>query len=143
MVLGTRAHQLALYVIFESPLQMVSDAPESYKGENDFEFIKQVPASWDETRFVAGRVGEYAVIARRSGDDWYIGGITNWTARELELPLTFLSKGDYVADIYADAPDSAQNPKHTTIERKPLTASTLKLPLAPGGGFAIRVHAAR
>jgi alpha-glucosidase len=139
MVLGTRAHQLALYVIFDSPLQMVADAPDSYKGQKDFDFIKAVPASWDETRFVAGRVGEYATIARRSGNEWYLGGITNWTARDIELPLTFLSKGDYIAEIYSDAPDADRNPKHTTIEQKRVNAAAnLKMLLATGGGIAIR-----
>jgi alpha-glucosidase len=143
MVLGTRAHQLALYVVFESPLQMVSDAPESYQGQKDFDFIRAVPASWDETRFLAGSVGEYAAIARRSGTDWYIGAITNWTPREIEVPLTFLGKGDYVADVYSDAPDAARNPKRTGIEEERVNASSaLKLALASGGGVAIRLHPA-
>jgi alpha-glucosidase len=141
MVLGTRAHQLALYVLFESPFQIVADSPESYKGQKDFEFIKAVPANWDETRFLTGRVGEYVAIARRNGNDWYVGGITNWTARELSLPLTFLANGDYVADIFADAPDAGQNPKHTAIEQKRVNAAApLKLALASGGGVAIRIR---
>lgn len=139
MVLGTRAHQLALYVVFESPLQVVADRPEAYKGQKDFDFIKAVPASWDETRFVSGQVGEYAAIARRSGNGWYLGGITNWTARTLDLPLGFLGKGNYIAEIYADAPDATANPKHTSIEQQRVNASTpLKISMASGGGVAIR-----
>ena len=84
MGLGTRAHELALYVVLESPLQMVSDYPEHYAGQHDFEFIKQVPTTWDEVRVLAGRPMENITVARRSGKDWYIGSITNWDERDLE-----------------------------------------------------------
>jgi alpha-glucosidase len=144
MVMGTRAHQLALYVVFDSPLTMVSDYPEAYKGQKDFEFIKEVPSSWDETHVVSGKVGEFVTIARKKGSDWYLGGITNRDARELNLPLEFLGPGEYVAEIYSDAPDAAANPKHTTIEQRRVTASTsLKVNLAPGGGVAVRFSPAK
>jgi alpha-glucosidase len=143
MVLGTRAHQLALYVVFESPLMMVSDYPEAYKGQRDFDFIRAVPATWDDTRAVNGRVGEYVTVARRKGSSWYLGAITNWSGREIDLPLGFLGAGEYIADIYSDAPDAEANPKHTTIEQKRLRNTTrLKLTLAPGGGAAIRFQPA-
>ncbi len=139
MVMGTRAHQLALYVVFDSPLMMVSDAPEAYQGQKDFEFIKNLPATWDQIRVVNGRVGEFVTVARQSGREWYLGGITNGDAREVEIPLEFLGPGDYTAEIYADAPDAGVTPKHTAIEQKRLNAATrLKLSLAPGGGVAIR-----
>jgi alpha-glucosidase len=139
MVMGTRAHQLALYVVFDSPLMMVSDYPEAYKGQKDFEFIKAVPSSWDETREVTGKVGEFVTIARKKGAEWYLGGITNWDSREVSIPLEFLGAGEYLAEIYSDAPDAAVNPKHTTIEQRRVTASTvLKVNLAPGGGVAVR-----
>jgi alpha-glucosidase len=144
MVMGTRAHQLALYVVFDSPLMMVSDYPEAYKGQKDFEFIKEVPSSWDETREVTGKVGEFVTIARKKGADWYLGGITNWDSREVSIPLEFLGAGEYVAEIYSDAPDAAVNPKHTTIEQRRVTASTsLKVNLAPGGGVAVRFSPAK
>ena len=140
MVMGTRAHQLALYVVFESPLTMVSDSPEAYKAEKDFEFIKDVPATWEETRVVNGRVGEFVTVARQSGRDWYLGGITNGDARELEIPLEFLGSGDYMAEIYSDASDAEVNPKHTLIEQRRVNAAgRLKLSLAPGGGLAVRL----
>ena len=139
MVLGTRAHQLALYVVFESPLTMVSDAPEAYRGQKDFEFIKEVPSTWDETRAINGKVGEFITLARKKGNDWYLGGITNSDPRELSIPLAFLGPGEYTAEIYSDAPDAAANLKHTTIEQRRVTASTiLKMNLAPGGGVAVR-----
>ena len=97
---------------------MVSDYPEAYKGQKDFEFIKEVPASWDETRVVNGKVGEFVTVARKKGSDWYLGGITNWDAREVSIPLEFLGSGEYIAEIYSDAPDADVNPKHTTIEQR-------------------------
>ena len=139
MTLGTRAHQLALYVVFDSPLMMVSDSPAAYQGEKDFDFIKEVPTSWDETRVVSGKVGEFVTIARRSGRNWYLGAITDSDTREVEVPLGFLGAGDWVAEMYSDASDADANPKHTSIERKRVTAGDkLKLTLASGGGVAIR-----
>ncbi len=144
MVMGTRAHQLALYVVFDSPLMMVADYPEAYKGQKDFEFIKEVPSSWDETHVVNGKVGEFVTLARKKGGEWYLGGITNWDSREVNIPLEFLGAGEYIAEIYSDAPDAAINPKHTTIEQRRVTASTLlKVNLAPGGGVAIRFAPAK
>ena len=143
MVLGTRAHQLALYVVFESPFMMVSDYPEAYKGQKDFEFIRAVPASWDETKVVNGRVGEFVTIARKRGNTWYLGSITNWSEREIEVPLEFLGSGEYVAEIYSDASDASVNPKHTDIEQKTVNGKMrLKLLLASGGGAAVRFQPA-
>jgi alpha-glucosidase len=139
MAMGTRAHQLALYVVFDSPLMMVSDYPEAYKGQKDFEFIKEVPSSWDETREINGKVGEFVTLARRKGNEWYLGAITNWDSREVSIPLEFLGPGNWTAEMYSDAPDAGVNPKHTVIEQRPVTASTLlKVNLAPGGGVAVR-----
>jgi alpha-glucosidase len=88
-------------------------------------------------------VGEFVTIARRSGKDWFLGSITDWTAREIEVPLEFLGKGDYLAEIYADAGDAGVNPKHTAIEEKKVNAGMrLTLKLAAGGGAAIRFRAA-
>ena len=92
MVMGTRAQQLALYVIFQTPLQMVSDSPQSYAGAAAFQFIKDVPVSWDATQVLNGRPGEFVTIARRHGDEWYLGSMTNWTPRTIDLPLSFLGR---------------------------------------------------
>ncbi|MEJ2076951.1 MAG: glycoside hydrolase family 97 protein [Acidobacteriota bacterium] len=138
MVLATRAHELALYVVFESPLVMVSDYPGAYKEEPAFQCLRDVPATWDETRALNGHVGEYVTVARRSSRDWYVGSITNRTPREIRLPLGFLGEGEYVAEIYADAPDAATAPKQTSISQQRVRAtSELHLKLAPGGGVAI------
>lgn len=140
-VMGTRAQQLALYVVYESPFQMVSDSPQAYRGQPGFEFIREVPAAWDETRVLAGKPGESATIARRVGNDWYIGSINNWSVRDITVPLSFLNDGDYKAEIYADAHDAAIEPKHLEISHKTVRKSdALSFRLAPGGGLAIRLQ---
>lgn len=139
MVQGTRAQQLAMYVIAYAPFQMVSDAPQAYANQPGFQFIRDVPAAWDETRGLDGFPGESITVARRSGHDWYLGSITNWTARDISVPLDFLGSGTWTAQIYADASDADQVPKHVSIETKTVSQrDTLKLHLAPGGGCAIR-----
>jgi len=140
MVMGTRAHQLALYVVYQAQLGMVSDHPSAYEGQADFEFIKKVPASWDEIKVIHGIPGEYISIARRKGNDWYIGSITNWTARNLSLPLSFLGAGNYTAEIYSDAADAKTNPKHTSIFKQQVNNKTvLQAKLVTGGGYAVRI----
>ncbi len=141
MGLGTRAHELALYVVLESPLQMVSDYPEHYAGQHDFEFIKQVPATWDEVRVICGTPMENITVARRSGKDWYVGSITNWDARTVRVPLDFLGEGKYTAEIYADAPDAGTKATHTTFTTQPVNKSTvLEVKMVSGGGNAIWIH---
>ena len=142
-VTGTRAHHTALYVVFESPLEMVSDYPEAYNGQKELDFIRAVPATWDETRVLNAKVGDYVTVARRKGSEWYIGSIAGWHAADLDIPLNFLGTGQYVAEIYSDAPDAAENPTHSTLERKPVSQSTvLKAKLVTGGGQAIRIRPA-
>jgi len=141
MAPNTRAHELALYVVLESPLMMVSDFPEHYEGQHDFEFIKQVPVTWDEVRVISGRPMENITVARRRGKDWYVGSITNWDARTVQVPLAFLGEGKYSAEIYADAPDAGTNATHTRFTEQPVDRSTvLEVQMAPGGGNAIWIH---
>lgn len=139
MVMGTRAHHLAMYVVYEVPFQMVSDHPAAYQGQASFQFIKDVPATWDETKVLNGIPGKYVTIARRSKDEWYLGSITNWTARQFELPLNFLGEGKYLAEIYKDASDSDHFPKKCIIQKERVTKNQLlKIELASGGGVAVR-----
>jgi alpha-glucosidase len=139
MVMGTRAQQLALYVIFQTPFQMVSDSPQAYADQPAFQFIKDVPVSWDATRVLNGKPGEFSTIARKSSNEWYLGSMTNWTPRTLEIPLNFLGNGSYTAQIYEDAADAADNPTHVTIRKQSVRSTEkLTLHLAPGGGCAIR-----
>ena len=140
MVMGTRAHHTALYVVFESELQMVSDSPDAYDGQKETEFLKAVPSSWDETRVLNGVPPQYITIARRRGAEWFVGGITDWDARTLDVPLSFLGSGAYDAEIYSDGPNAAAQPKDSVFERRRVNAQTvLQLKLAPGGGAAIRL----
>lgn len=138
MCQGTRAHQLAMYAVFFSPLQMLSDYPEIYDENPGMAFLDQVPTVWDETRAVNGDPGEYVTVARRSGNKWYLGSMTNWTPRDLEIPLSFLGAGTYQAEIFADGPDAATNAKDLRVTKKWAKASDhLTAHLAPGGGLAV------
>ena len=99
---GTRCHQLAMYVIYESPLVMVSDYFEAYKNQPGFEFIEKAPIVWDDTKVLSGEPAKFVVIARRNGNKWCVGAMTNWDTRDLEIPLSFLGQGDYEAQVFAD-----------------------------------------
>ena len=141
MTPNTRAHELALYVVLESPLMMVSDYPEHYEGQHDFEFIKQAPTTWDEIRVLNGEPMEHITVARRSGKDWYVGSITNWDARTVKVPLSFLGEGKYVAEIYADAPDAGTVATHTTFTKQAVDRNTvLEVKMVSGGGNAMWIH---
>ena len=141
MAPNTRAHELALYVVLESPLMMVSDYPEHYEGQHDFEFIKQVPTTWDEVRVLDGEPMEFITLARRSGKDWYVGSITNWDARTVRVPLSFLAGGKYTAEMYADATDAGTEATHTTFTKQTVDRNTvLDVKMVSGGGNAIWIH---
>ncbi len=143
MGLGTRAHEMALFVVFESPLEMVSDYPERYQGQKEFDFIKRVPSTWDEVHVVSGRPMESITLARRSGRDWYVGSLTNWDERRVKVPLSFLGEGSYEAEIYADAPDAAEEATHTTLSKQKVDRTTvLDVRMVSGGGNAIWIHPA-
>jgi len=126
---------------------MVSDSPQAYADQPSFQFIRDVPVSWDETRVLDGEPGQFITVARRHGEEWDLGSITNWTPRTLRVPLSFLAPGKrYTAEMYEDAADSATDPTHVTIHRQTVSSGdVLSLPLAPGGGCAIRfvAHEAR
>ncbi len=140
MVMGTRAHQLAMYAVYQAAFQMVADTPKAYEDQPAFEFIRHAPATWDETRAIGGRPGEYAIVARRHGDEWFVGALTSWTPREVEIPLSFLGAGKYTAEIYADAGDADQYPKNVSARKETVDrAMRLKAAMAPGGGYAVRL----
>jgi len=145
LVMSTRAHQLAMYVVYDSPLQMLSDSPSAYRGEPGAEFLKVVPATWDETKVLDGRIGEYVVIARRHGSDWFVGAMTD-AARKLTLPLGFLGDGAFEATVFSDSPESAVTPTKLAITPVRLVpkkgGAKLAVDLAPGGGAAIHIRPA-
>lgn len=139
MVMGTRAHHLAMYVVYEAPFQMVSDYPGAYEGQPSFQFIKDVPAFWDEIKVLNGIPGEFITIARRKGDEWFLGSMTNWNPRLLEIPLDFLGAGTHIAEIYKDGIDSDRYPRQILIENKTVRKDQhLKIQLSAAGGCAIR-----
>lgn len=140
----TLAKQLALYLTMYSPLQMAADLPESYEKHLDaFQFIKDVAVDWDDSKYLLAEPGDYLTVARKAKgkDDWFLGAITDENARTLNIPLSFLdAKTDYIATIYADAPDADwdKNPMAYVIMKKIVSSkASLKLSLAPGGGTAV------
>jgi alpha-glucosidase len=145
----TLAKQLALYVVLYSPLQMAADLIESYQDQPAFQFIRDVPVDWEDTRVLDAEIGDYVVVARqeRGGQEWYMGAITDEEARTLEIPLSFLAPGQsYVAEIYADGPGAhwLHDPLPIEISQRTVdVGSHLTLSLAPGGGQAIRIRPAR
>jgi alpha-glucosidase len=142
MSLGTRCHQLAMYVVYESPLQMLSDSPSNYLREPQMmEFLAPVPSEWDDTRVLDGRIGEYVVVARRNGHDWYVGAMTNWTPRELEIDLSFLPDGNFSMEAYQDGVNADRyGSDYRQVKSRVAKSTKLKLKLAPGGGWAARIH---
>ena len=136
---GTRCHQLALYMIFDSPFNMLCDTPSNYEREQECtDFISAVPTVWDETIILDGKMGEYIITARRSGETWYIGGITNWDARDLEVDLSFLGDKAYSGKLFKDGVNAhriARDYKSESVQAK--KGDKMKLHLAPGGGFAL------
>jgi alpha-glucosidase len=135
---GTRAHQLAAYVVYEAPLVMVSDYPEAYQDGVGIEFIEKVPTVWDATKVLSGEVAKYIVTARQKGDNWYLGGMTNWDPRDLKIPLSFLGSGEYEAQIFADGADADKVATSASVTKKHVTSGEkLAVHLAPGGGVAI------
>ena len=137
---GTRCRQLALYVLLESPFCMLADTPQQYdRNPGSRDFIASVPTVWDETRILQGRMGELLVVARRSGEHWYVGGATNWDARDIDLDLSFLTQGtDYHGTLYSDGPNAHRigtDLKSATVKLN--SNDKLRIHLAPGGGFAL------
>ncbi len=136
--MGTRAHQLAMYIVYLSPLQMLSDSPTHYRANPDcLPFLRRVPVTWDETRVLAAEVGGHVAVARRHGDTWYLGAMTNWTARELSIPLDFLPPGKHKMTAWSDGLNADRHGQDVQVTRRPVVASTtLEVRMAPGGGFA-------
>jgi alpha-glucosidase len=142
---GTRCQQLAMYVLFEAPLQMLSDNPTTYMKEQECtDFITKVPTTFDETVPLDGKVGEYAALARRKGDTWYVGALSNWDARDLTIDLSFLGDGVHQATVFQDGLNADRD---ATDYRKEVTqissGARLMIHLAPGGGWAARIEKAQ
>ena len=138
---GTRCRQLAQYVIFDSPLNMLCDSPSNYMNEKECtEFIANVPEVWDETRGLAGEVGKYIAMAKRKGSEWYVGAMTDWSKRSLTLDLAFLPEGEYVVELYKDGINADRAARDYKKEIVELPADRkLEVNMMPGGGFAAKI----
>jgi len=137
-VMGTRCHQLAMFVIYESVFGVACDSPFSYKDQPGTDFLRMVPTTWSETRYLSGYPGESIILARRSGDQWYVGGMSGEEAHEVELSLDFLGEGSFKASLWKDSPDTDQYPTHLDMEQQVVEGGeTLKLKMNKGGGFVM------
>ena len=140
MVQTTRGQALAMYVVFESPFQGVSDSPDNYRGQSGFDFVQSVPATWDETRAISGALGEHVALARRKGKDWYVGAMTNEAGRTVAVPLNFLGAGRWTATTWQDGASPMEVARSSSTVR---TGDTVELKLAPSGGAVMRITPAR
>ncbi len=143
MTMGTRCHQLAMYIVHDSPLTMLADSPTAYEREPEYtRFLASLPTVFDETRVLQGWLGHYIVTARRKGNTWYVGGQTNWTARDVVLPLDFLPAGkEYQATIYRDGINADKAATDYEVGGGRVTnTSTLDIHLAEGGGFVLKLE---
>jgi len=139
---GTRCSQLAMYVVFEAPLQMLADNPTIYMKEQECtDFITSVPTTFDETVPLDGKVGEYVALARKKGNTWYVGAISNWDARNVTLDFSFLGEGTYQATVFKDGINSDRDATDYKKEVvKISSADKLTIQLSPGGGWAARIE---
>ncbi|SHF23480.1 alpha-glucosidase [Arenibacter palladensis] len=138
MSMGTRAHQVAMYVVYEAPLQMLCESPSRYYQEQEtVDFITQIPTIWDETIVLQGAIGDYIAVARRKGDKWYIGAMTDWTSRDLELDLSFLKEGNYEMEVYRDGINANRYAEDYKIDVMEVNReSKIIAKMAPGGGWS-------
>src|SRR5882757_588624 len=141
MSLGTRCQQLAMYVIYDAPLQMLSDSPSNYLREPEMmDFLGPVPTVWDDTKVLSGQISDYVAVARRNGHDWYVGAMTDWTPRELEIDFSFLPDGNFQMESFEDGVNADRMASDYKMTRTQVNKTTkLKVKLAPGGGWAARL----
>ena len=142
---GTRCRQLAMYVIYEAPFNMLCDSPSNYEKEKECtEFIAEIPTVWDQTVALDGKVGEFAVMARRAGEEWYVGGLTNWSQREIEVNLDFLPEGTYDIESIQDGVNANKIASDYRIVKQTAdNKKVLKVKMARGGGFAMKITPAK
>ncbi len=134
---GTRVHQMGMYTLFEAPLQMLADSPTAYERNQECtDFIAQVPTTFDETVALDGKLGDYAVVARRKGNTWYVAALTDWTPRKLTLDLSFLGEGQFQADIFADGVNAAKDASdYRHLKQRVDASQRLTIQLSSGGGW--------
>ncbi|MBS1665120.1 MAG: glycoside hydrolase family 97 protein [Bacteroidetes bacterium] len=142
--MGTRCHELALFILFDQYLAVLSDSPEAYRKYADvMAFLSAVPVTFDDTKVLDAKLSEYAVLAKRKGDSWYVGAITSWTSRDVVVDLSFLGNGRYRAEVLKDGADAGDNAESYQSETKTVDKHTkLPLHLASGGGAVIKIYKA-
>jgi alpha-glucosidase len=142
MSLGTRCQQLAMYVIFNAPLQMLADNPTAYMDNRPcLDFITSVPTTWDQTIPLAGSVGQYVAVARRKGSEYFAAAMTNWEPRDVTLDFSFLPEGTYRMVLFRDGVNAGRNgTDYKRVERTITSKDKLTVHLAPGGGWAARIY---
>ena len=141
MAPGTRCHQLAMFIVYESPITIFSGNPSQGLKEPEFmSLLGSIPTTWDTTIVLQGKIGEYILTARKKGDDWFIGGMTNWNSRKLDVDLSFLDAGNYEAVICADGINADKVATDYTLTSKQVSR-TEKIPVTmqPGGGIVMRL----
>lgn len=140
---GTRCHQLAMYIVYDSPLTMLCDAPTHYRKEEAYtRFLASIPVEVDHTQLLDGKMGEYLITARRKQNSWYVGGMTNWTARTVSVDFSFLPHGkQYKATVYTDGINAEKQAADYAVNETDVNANTqIEIHMASGGGFAIRIR---
>jgi alpha-glucosidase len=143
MSYGTRCHQLGMYVLYYAPLQMLCDAPTQYEKYPDIlRFLSDVPTTWDETVALNGRVGEYAVVARRKGKDWYIGGLNDWNERTVTIDLARFAEGSFRAEVFMDGVNADRKAEDYIFEETEVDSNErMEIVMKGGGGFAVVLKA--
>jgi len=141
MSMGTRCHQLAMYVVYESPLQMLADNPSNYmREEESTRFIASVPVVWDDTHVLEAKIGDYVGLARKSGNDWFIGIMGDGEAHEFDIDFSFLDDGEYTIEYFADGANAHRYASdYKKLTKKISATDKMKIKLAPGGGWAARL----
>ena len=143
MSMGTRCHQLATYIVFDSPFTMLADAPSNYRGNEDcVDFISSLPDEIDYTKVLSGEIGKYIVTARKKDFNWFVGGMTNWDERDVTVDLSFLDKGvNYTAVLFKDGVNANKNAEDYEKDTILVNSErTLKIHLSSGGGFVMRLY---
>ncbi|MEP7376594.1 MAG: glycoside hydrolase family 97 protein [Chitinophagaceae bacterium] len=142
MAPGTRCHQAAMFIVYESPIQIFSGNPSQGLLEPGFmELLGSIPTTWDTTIVLDGKVGDYIVTARKKGDDWFLGAMTDWTERELNIDLSFLDEGEYKATICEDGVNADRYASDYKLSNKAVTRTArLKIKMAPGGGYVLKLQ---
>jgi alpha-glucosidase len=138
---GTRSHQAAMFVVYDSPIQIFSGNPSQGMKEPEFmKLLGSLPTTWDETKILKARVGDYIITARRKGNDWFIAGMGDWTPREFDVSLDFISAGSYKAQLCSDGINADNYPSDYTITNSTVKKDdVIKIKMAPGGGFVLKL----